>query len=58
MILKTGNEKTKFKLLNRKIFYVINDPSSSFNYYKFNGFLSSQPSLILKLLYFIKVCYI
>ena len=33
-ILKTGNEKTKFKLLTKKTFHTIKDIASSFLYFK------------------------
>ena len=50
-ILKTGNEKTKFKLLTKKTFHTIRDIASSFLYFKTKNMFYDHSNLIETILY-------
>ena len=50
-ILKTGNEKTKFKLFTKKTFHTIRDNAASFNFFKFNGMLYIKQNWLEKMVY-------
>ncbi|KAM3145988.1 hypothetical protein pb186bvf_001966 [Paramecium bursaria] len=48
-IVKTSTDQYKFKLINKKIFNIINDQSVDYQYYYLNGLFHDKPSRLKKL---------